>query len=92
MVFPRCATVVVTNSLIFCLRIRLYGFLAGTAMEIPVIPARVADLEKFMKEKPKLDLTKLILSPMPGVVRSVSVSVGQTIGEGLGKQAVITYR
>ena len=35
-----------------------------------------------MKEKPQLDLTKVVLSPMPGVVKGVSVEVGQMVGEG----------
>ena len=36
-----------------------------------------------MKEKPKLDIDKVIIAPMPGTVKSVSVEVGQTIGEGM---------
>ena len=54
----------------------------GTAMNIPVMPVSAAKLKVHMKEKPKLDLSKLLLSPMPGVVKSVSVEVGQMVGEG----------
>ena len=54
----------------------------GTAMNIPVLPELAAKLQVHMKEKPKLDLSKLVLSPMPGVVKSVSVEVGQMVGEG----------
>ena len=54
----------------------------GTAMNIPVMPEIAAKLKVHMKEKPKLDLSKLLLSPMPGVVKSVSVEVGQMVGEG----------
>ena len=32
-----------------------------------------------MKEKPKLDLTSMILSPMPGAVVSVSVNEGDVV-------------
>ncbi|TRY77275.1 hypothetical protein TCAL_10366 [Tigriopus californicus] len=55
----------------------------GTALNVPVIPAHAAELRKYMKEKPKLDLSKVILSPMPGVVKAISVEIGQMVGEGL---------
>ena len=35
-----------------------------------------------MVEKPKQDMAKFILSPMPGSVVSVAVKVGDTIAEG----------
>merc|ERR1719334_411675 len=54
----------------------------GTAMNIAVFTRKTAALRQYMKEKPKLDLTKVVLSPMPGVVKGVSVEVGQMVGEG----------
>jgi propionyl-CoA carboxylase alpha chain len=57
----------------------------GTAMNVPVQPALAADLKHHMKEKPKLDLSRVVLSPMPGVVKSVSIEVGQMVGEGQGE-------
>jgi len=54
----------------------------GTAMNIGVFTRRAFALRQYMKEKPKLDLTKVVLSPMPGVVKGVSVEVGQMVGEG----------
>merc|ERR1712029_1003191 len=45
----------------------------GTAMNIGVFTRRAFALRQYMKEKPKLDLTKVVLSPMPGVVKGVSV-------------------
>ena len=54
----------------------------GTAIDVPVMEAHAAELKVHMKEKPKLDLSKFVLSPMPGVVKSVSVEVGQMVGEG----------
>ena len=54
----------------------------GTAMNIDVFTRRTGDLRQFMKEKPQMDLTKVVLSPMPGVVKSVAVEVGQLVGEG----------
>ena len=55
-------------------------------MTVPVVPKLAGDLAQFMKEKTKVDTTKMILSPMPGVVKSVAVEVGQQIGEGMGKK------
>jgi propionyl-CoA carboxylase alpha chain len=55
----------------------------GTAINIPVIPTKAAELSMHMKEKPKLDTSKVVLSPMPGVVKSIAVEVGQLVGEGL---------
>ena len=39
-------------------------------------------LGQFMKPKAKLDLTKMILSPMPGSVVSISVKAGDLVAEG----------
>ncbi len=54
-------------------------------MDIPVIPTRAAQFMRFMKEKPKLDLSKVVLTPMPGMVTSVEVEVGQVVGTGQRK-------
>ena len=54
----------------------------GTAMNVQVIPEHIAKYRNYMKEKPKLDESKIIIAPMPGTVKSVSVEVGQMIGEG----------
>ena len=37
---------------------------------------------KYMPEKVKVDLSSQILSPMPGIVKSVAVQVGQMVQEG----------
>ena len=54
----------------------------GTALNVSLVPEHVAKFKKHMKEKPKLDVTKVVIAPMPGTVKSVSVEVGQMIGEG----------
>jgi len=54
----------------------------GTALDIPVMPALAASYLPHMKEKPKLDLAKVVLTPMPGVVTSVEVEEGQAVGVG----------
>lgn len=54
----------------------------GTALNVTLMPQHVAAYLQHMKEKPKLDISKVIIAPMPGTVKSVSVEVGQMIGEG----------
>lgn len=58
--------------------------ITGTALNIPVMQATASDMLKYMKEKPKIDLSKVIITPMPGVVTSVEVEVGQMVGVGQG--------
>ncbi|KAI9343993.1 carbamoyl-phosphate synthase L chain, ATP binding domain-containing protein [Obelidium mucronatum] len=54
----------------------------GTKFEVSVQSPRQHELSKHMKEKPKLDLTSVILSPMPGTVVSVAVKEGDVVAEG----------
>ncbi|GFO31216.1 propionyl-coa carboxylase alpha chain, mitochondrial [Plakobranchus ocellatus] len=37
------------------------------------------DLSQFMLEKKELDTTALVMAPMPGVLKSVSVAVGDMV-------------
>ncbi|CAD5228796.1 unnamed protein product [Bursaphelenchus okinawaensis] len=54
----------------------------GTTFDIKVYPKSVSELLKYMKEKPTLDLSAVILAPMPGAVKAVNVEVGQEVNEG----------
>lgn len=36
----------------------------------------------IMPEKKKIDLASVLISPMPGIVKSISVKVGQRVAEG----------
>merc|ERR1719233_2722740 len=54
----------------------------GTALDCMVWPAEVAALLDIMPVKVPVDTSRVILSPMPGVVKLVSVSVGDKVGEG----------
>ncbi|KAJ1938706.1 hypothetical protein FBU59_004356, partial [Linderina macrospora] len=54
----------------------------GTKFDIDVLTPRQRELMKFMKEKEKLDTSKLVLSPMPGTIVSVAVSAGDVVAEG----------
>ena len=53
-----------------------------------VVTARVAELQKLMPHKAPPDLSRFLLSPMPGLLREVAVSVGQEVKAG-EKLAVI---
>ncbi|KAJ3212753.1 hypothetical protein HDU82_007134 [Entophlyctis luteolus] len=60
----------------------------GTKFDVTVQSPRQHELSKYIKEKPKLDLTSVVLSPMPGTVVSVAVREGDTVSEG-GELAVV---
>ncbi|KAG9303648.1 hypothetical protein G9A89_018545 [Geosiphon pyriformis] len=54
----------------------------GTKFDITVYTNRQHELLKYMIEKPKRDLTKFILAPMPGSVISLAVKEGDEVSEG----------
>merc|ERR1712066_411607 len=54
----------------------------GTALDCRVLPSEAAALLDVMPVKIPIDTSRTILSPMPGVVKVVSVSVGDKVGEG----------
>ena len=53
-----------------------------------VMSARAAELLALMPEKPAPDLSKFLLSPMPGLLREVAVKAGDEVKAG-EKLAVI---
>ncbi|MEL6961536.1 MAG: acetyl/propionyl/methylcrotonyl-CoA carboxylase subunit alpha [Pseudomonadota bacterium] len=59
-------------------RIRYRGADVGVVVRTP----RAAELARYMIEKPKPDLSRLLLCPMPGMVRQINVSVGDRVEEG----------
>jgi propionyl-CoA carboxylase alpha chain len=54
----------------------------GVALRALVCTPMVADLHARLPEKPKADTSKLVISPMPGLVVSMDVAVGQEVQEG----------
>jgi propionyl-CoA carboxylase alpha chain len=60
----------------------------GTRADFMIMSARAAELLALMPEKPAPDLSKFLLSPMPGLLREVAVQVGQEVKAG-EKLAVI---
>ncbi|HMZ83060.1 MAG TPA: acetyl/propionyl/methylcrotonyl-CoA carboxylase subunit alpha [Rhodocyclaceae bacterium] len=60
----------------------------GVRAEVEVVSARGAELLKRMPKKAPPDLSKFLLSPMPGLLREVAVRQGQEVKAG-EKLAVI---
>ncbi len=60
----------------------------GAQIDAKVLSPRAAALSKLMQFKSPPDLSKFLLSPMPGLLRDVSVKVGQKVLAG-EKLAVI---
>ena len=60
----------------------------GTQADLTVLRARAAELLALMPEKQAPDMSKFLLSPMPGLLREVAVVVGQEVKAG-EKLAVI---
>ncbi|KAJ2068982.1 hypothetical protein GGH13_004700 [Coemansia sp. S155-1] len=54
----------------------------GTKFDIDVLSPDQRELLRLMKEKEKLDTSRLVLAPMPGTIISVAVSVGDVVAEG----------
>ena len=54
----------------------------GVALRALVCTPFVADLHARLPEKPKADTSKLVISPMPGLVVSMDVALGQEVQEG----------
>jgi len=68
------------------MRYRLYHW--GAQVDLMVLSARAAELYALMPQKPPPDLSKFLLSPMPGLLSELAVAVGQEIKAG-EKLAVI---
>ena len=70
----------------FKTRYSLYHW--GSRADFMVMSARAAELLALMPDKPAPDLSKFLLSPMPGLLREIAVNVGQEVKAG-EKLAVI---
>ncbi len=54
----------------------------GTRIEAMVVSPRMAELHKLMPFKAPPDMSKFVLSPMPGLLADVAVQVGQKVQAG----------
>jgi propionyl-CoA carboxylase alpha chain len=55
---------------------------AGRQIEVRVLSPRAAELHALMPFKPPPDLSRFLLSPMPGLLVDVAVAAGQTVRAG----------
>jgi propionyl-CoA carboxylase alpha chain len=81
------------NGAPICLQIQRVGWRYrllhwGTQVDITVLTARDAHLLSLMPEKPAPDLSRFVLSPMPGLLTELAVKPGQEVKAG-EKVAVI---
>ena len=54
----------------------------GASHKVQVLPPHVAELSKYMIEKPAPDLSRLLLAPMPGLLTKLDVAVGDKVEPG----------
>lgn len=59
---------------------RLYHL--GAEVDVMVYTAKVAELAKKMPERKPPDMSKYLISPMPGLLQSLSVEAGERVDEG----------
>ncbi|MBB6251183.1 acetyl-CoA carboxylase biotin carboxylase subunit [Nitrospirillum iridis] len=57
-------------------------FHGGAEIEVQVLTARAAEFAALMPVKAKPDMSKFLLSPMPGLLVTVAVSVGDEVKAG----------
>ena len=54
----------------------------GTQADAIVMTGRAAELLALMPDKPPPDLSKFLLSPMPGLLTNIAVKIGQEVRAG----------
>jgi propionyl-CoA carboxylase alpha chain len=54
----------------------------GSQVDVRIVTPKVAELLKYMPEKLPPDLSKFLLSPMPGLLVSVAVKEGDVFNAG----------
>ena len=71
----------------FCIQVEHTGLkyrlsCGGTQADVRIMTARATELLLRMPEKPRHDLSGLLLSPMPGLLTSLAVEEGQEVRSG----------
>jgi len=54
----------------------------GATVDVVVRTPRAAELARYMIEKPKPDLSRFLICPMPGMVRKINVEEGDMVEDG----------
>lgn len=67
--------------LLFYIKILFYSY-QGTEYKLHILTTTAFNLLSLIPNRPKMDLLKVIKSPMPGLVKSVSCKVGDKVNEG----------
>ena len=75
------------NGRSFCVQVEHVGQMyrlthGGTQSDVRVMSARTTELLQRMPEKPERDLSRFLLSPMPGLVTRLEVGEGQSVRVG----------
>jgi propionyl-CoA carboxylase alpha chain len=75
------------NNQPFCMQVERRGlryrlFHWGTQMDLMVMTARAAHLQALMPHKAPPDMSKFLLSPMPGLLTQIAVTAGQEVKAG----------
>jgi len=47
--------------------------------EVQILTTKLAEHWKYMIQKPKADLSTMVIAPMPGMVKSVAAKVGDEV-------------
>jgi propionyl-CoA carboxylase alpha chain len=71
----------------FCMQVERHGlryrlFHWGTQADVMVETARVAELQALMPHKAPPDMSRFLLSPMPGLLTQIAVQPGQEVKAG----------
>jgi propionyl-CoA carboxylase alpha chain len=54
----------------------------GASHKVKVLSPHVAELSKYMLDKPAPDLSRLLLAPMPGLLTRLDVAIGDKVEPG----------
>jgi len=54
----------------------------GTVTTLLIVPPHVAELNRLMPHKIPPDMSKFLLSPMPGLLMRVAVEIGDSVNAG----------
>jgi propionyl-CoA carboxylase alpha chain len=54
----------------------------GASHKVQVLSPHIAELSKYMIEKPAPDLSRLLLAPMPGLLTKLDVAIGDKVEPG----------
>jgi propionyl-CoA carboxylase alpha chain len=71
----------------FCMQVERQGlrqrlFHWGTQADVLVVTVRIAELHALMPHKAPPDMSKFLLSPMPGLLTQIAVQAGQEVKAG----------